>query len=222
MKTRVFGPQALVFAAMFMLFAIGAMAQVECVWYFNDGPQSVVDGEWTDSLIGPLWEHMGPNAIDADDFSCSVMDLPPDQVPIWACSDPDNENYVEQHWWAEIWLGNNYEDMSEPVTATLGLGTCGPNGSFQAISPPVTSFVTAYMGDYDCGAMYMFDFGIMDLVQPGGASLILRIVYEGEAGDTHIHWDGWNAPSALHCAPGTTAARESSWSLIKALYRAQP
>ena len=81
MKIKALATRTLVFAALLMVFACGATAQVEYVWYFNDGPQGATDGTWTDSGMGILWEHMGPTDIEADDYSCSMMDLPPDEVP---------------------------------------------------------------------------------------------------------------------------------------------
>ena len=63
---------------------------------------------------------------------------------------------------------------------------------------------------------YIFDFGVIDLY-PALASIILKIIYYGPLGDTHIYWASEACPTGLYSdAPVPTES--STWGKIKALY----
>lgn len=202
-----------------LLFLLPALASAQAIsWFVNDGP----DGwgyAWGDLAIGPFWEAMAPDAIAPGDIDCRLADLPylPWSAAYWACTAPLALNLSGFSFWADLYLSNNYEGHSNPVTVTLGTGTCGQEQSFVAIGGPVALNIVDYDPEMDCGFLYRFDFGIIDPLALSGQSLVLKIEYAGLAGDGHIYWDGECCPSALACEPGTAAA-ETSFGVVKALY----
>ncbi len=208
-KTRV---AAAICAALILIPGL-AMGQAFS-WYVDDGPD--VGGYiWSDTAYGPFWEWMGAAAFGPD---CVWTDLPDAPTYYWACSDPQFFDYSGYEFWADIYLGNNWPDHSNPVTVTLGTGVCGDAQTFVAFGQPVTVNVVDYDATGEnCGFLYRFDFGIIGDLILNGESLIMRIGYTGEAFDTHIYWDSDCCPTALHCEEGT-AADENTWSAVKALY----
>ncbi len=207
-KTRV---AALVMAAMLLTPAL--VVGQEFSWYIDNGPDG--DYIWTDTTMAPFWEWMGAPSFAP---TCAYTDMPNEPIFYWACSDPIYFDYSGYDFWANLYLGNNWPDHSNPVHVTLGYGVCGDPQSFVAIGPAVTVSVVDYdPTGADCGFLYRFDFGVLGMLILNGESLILKIGYSGEAYDTHIYWDSECCPSALHAEEGT-GVDESTWSSVKALY----
>ena len=63
----------------------------------------------------------------------------------------------------------------------------------------------------------MFDFGTPALLALINNAIIVEITYTGQAGDTHIYWDGQCCPSALY-ADCTVPVEERTWGNVKQLY----
>ncbi len=202
--------------ALTLLIPAASLAQ-EASWFFNDGPDGLY--MWEDTAIGPFWEYMGPDLLGPQ-TECSWTDLLTGQYyqPYYACSEEMNTVFVDKHFWAEIYLDDSWNLPSGPVSATLGTGVCGQEGSFAAVAGPVW-VNPIYSGTWDCGLMYTFDFGVLAELIVANASLIVKIDHPtDDGGTTHIFWDSECCPSALHMAPGT-AVRGESWSSVKGLYR---
>lgn len=202
-----------------VLFLLPTLAGAQAIsWFINDGPDSG-GYAWTDAAIGPFWEAMAPDAIAPGDVDCRMADLPllPWAAAYWACTAPLALDLSGFSFWADLYLSNNYEGHSNPVTVTLGTGSCGQEQSFVAIGSPVTLNLVDYDPEMDCGFLYHFDFGVIETLVLSGQSLILKIEYAGLEGDGHIFWDSECCPSALACEPGTPAA-ETSFGVVKSLY----
>ncbi len=203
--------------ALTLLLALPALASAQAIsWFINDGPDTG-GFAWSDVAIGPAWEAAAPDAIEPGDLVCRAADLPWAPDIYWACTAPLALSFTHYSFWADLYLSNNFADHSNPVTATLGTGTCGLAQSFVAIAGPITLDLVDFDPELDCGLLYHFDFGVVPDFALSGQSLILKIEYAGAEGDGHIFWDGECCPSALACEPGTPAA-ETSFGLVKSLY----
>ena len=205
-------------ACVLLIALAGPAAAQDFTWFINDGP----DGSylWTDTGIGPFWEAMAVDAIEPGDVICTYTDLPvvgDGVLAYYACTAPQTHDFSNYSFWADLYLSNNYVDHSNPVTVTLGTGTCGQEPSFVAVGNPVTLDLVDFDPELDCGVAYHFDFGVVATLPLNGESLILKIEYAGIAYDGHIFWDSECCPSALGCEEGT-AALPTSFSLVKSLY----
>ena len=68
------------------------------------------------------------------------------------------------------------------------------------------------------GTKYVFDYGVIPVLNLFNESLMVEITYTDPMGDTHVYWDSPSWPSAL-LADGTVPNRRTTWGNIKALYR---
>jgi len=187
-----------VIATVFCLgLAAGASAQ-DFTWHFDD-----VDGPsngWGDNPPGmPYYEYMFDGAPEDDD--CSWIDLPTVTWPDWyyAHSYPENFDFSGFHFWADVWLANNYDDLPNDVEIELWRGYPDGGGTFLA-SDIVT--VTNQLVIGECGEMYTFDFGTIQDLYLVDEPLVLVIKCIGVDYNTHIYWDSWDSPSALHAEAG--------------------
>lgn len=193
--------------------AISASAfAAELSWYVDDGPDAG-GWKWSDITIGPFWEYMTVTVPEDDE--CSIADLPwppPDGVAYHACTPLLTDDYSGYDFWAELWLANNYEDSSSPVTVELWRGAPAALGTRLAqTSITVTS--------YPDPELYVVTFGAIDPLVLTGESLIVKIIYGGQPGDTHIYWDALSCPTGLFGELVGTPNVPTSWSQIKAVYR---
>jgi hypothetical protein len=187
-------------------------------WFVNDGPD--VTYLWEDTSIGTFWEAMAVDAIEPGDLTCTYTDLPvvaDGVLAYYACTAPQTYDFSDYSFWADLYLSNNYVDHSNPVTVTLGTGTCGQEGSFIAVAGPITLDLVDFNPELDCGIAYHFDLGVVASLPLNGESLILKIEYAGIAYDGHIFWDSECCPSALACEHGTPV-ETMNFGSVKALY----
>ena len=182
-------------------------------WYVDDGPDAPASSRWSDVTLGPDWEYM--TVTMPEDDLCSIADLPwppPPGVAYHACTPLLDADFTGYAFWAELWLVNNYDGHSNPVTVELYRGLPSVPGAFLASgSISVTS--------YPDPEMYMVNFGVFDPLVLTGESLIIKIIYEGEPGDTHIYWDAMDCPTGLFGEFIETPVEPVSWSRIKVEYR---
>ena len=76
---------------------------------------------------------MSRRSASATDGSLSVAD---GVLAYYACTAPQTYDFSDYSFWADLYLSNNYADHSNPVTATLGTGVCGQEGSFTTVAGP--------------------------------------------------------------------------------------
>jgi hypothetical protein len=192
-----------------MVAASTAGAQ-DVSWFIDDGPDAG-GYRWSDVSMGPLWEHMHAAALEDD--ACSLADLPypPPTNEYFACTPLLTVDYGGYAFWAELWLANNYPDHSNPVTVELRRGApMAPGELLASANVSVTNYLTP--------AKYTFAFGGFDMLILANQSLVLRIVYTGEAGDAHVYWDSFDCPSALHGELVSVPLELESWGRIKATF----
>jgi hypothetical protein len=141
------------------------------------------------------WEHMDFGLLP----ECIYQDLDT-QNPYYAASYPLVADYSGYRFYAEIWMANNYTGQSELVTAELRRGQWGEEGTLLASA---SVEVISYMAASDHGQPYTFDFGTIEDLVLDDEAIVVKILYLGTPGDTHIYWNGEECPSALHAqAPG--------------------
>ncbi len=121
----------------------------------------------------------------------------------------DVGDYSGFHFWADIWFANNYAGANT-ITVELRRGAWMNQGTLIASA---TGTVTNVMP----GALYTFNFGVIPTLVLNNESLIVKIIYTGMSGDTHIYWDQPNYPSALN-ADREVPTGAATWGKIKALY----
>lgn len=200
----------LVLLAAISLFAVPMPAQAEgnlgsIAWYCDNLGNPV----WGDGT-GPSQHFWEPMHETPSFGSVSICDLDPVN-PFYACSPAYDRVFYGTHFWAEIWLGNNYRPIvPRQVDAELYTGSWGQPGIKVASA-------TVMVTDSMPGAKYVFDFGVQD-VYLTTYQLILKIIYYGPLGDTHIYWDNESYPTAVH-AEGFVSVESATWGRIKALYR---
>jgi len=157
----------------------------------------------------PHWEWMTlfPDVNSAGPY----QDLDPDN-PYYACFPPVTGNWGVYRFGATIWFANNYEDSHNTVVVELRKGSWYNEGMLLATDSAVVDNAMPaksygfYFGVH-WGPSMIFD----------DESLVVKIVYLGPGGDTHIYWDGPNYPSHLY-GGATTATEKATWGRIKALY----
>jgi hypothetical protein len=168
-------------------------------WFFDDADPP----GWGSST--PYWEAMGLYNLDG-----SVQDLDPFH-PYYACTEPLTANLSNLDLTTEIWFANNYASQN-PVVIELRRGTWGNEGTVLADD---TLMVTNTMPTV---SSYVSDFGFIPGLVLNNESLIVKIIYLGPPGDTHIYWDDPDHPSMLRDG-GTNPTEPSTWGRVKALYR---
>lgn len=186
-------------------------------WFFNDGP--CPSYQWGDSdpiLGGPYWEWMDSLAIGPADSLCGIADVLNPPQEFYATSQVASNETWWCHFWAEIYLSNNYANHNNPVHAALGYGTPGNTASFVQVAPTVTVNVTNLTPG--CGIPYIFDFAIPASFTLVNQALMVKIWIDVPPGDVHIYWDSPCCPSALY-ADCTVPVEEKTWGTIKELYR---
>ena len=156
-------------------------------WYFDD---TGVTG-WGQTYTPPKWEWMDYGPLP----DCHYQDLDVEN-PYYACSPPLSGDYSGHRFYAEIWLDNNYPDHANAVTLELRRGSWGNQGTLLASA---TTDCITYMGNPPPGK-YLYDFGVIENLNLQDESLIVKIIYTGEPGDTHLYWDGPECPSGLRAA----------------------
>lgn len=186
------------------------------VWYINNGPGTLYQWGDSDPQLGAFWEWMNSMAIAPCDTLCAVADvLQPPQEYYATCTVQYSCTFW-CHFWAELYLSNNYPDHNNPVYAALGVGTPGNAGSFVQVSTTVTVNVTNLTPT--CGIPYIFDFGIVPSFTLSNQALMLKIWTTVPPGDVHIYWDSECCPSALY-SDCTLPVEETTWGSIKNLYQ---
>ncbi len=159
-------------------------------WYFDD---TGVTG-WGQTYTPPKWEWMDYGPLP----DCHYQDLDVEN-PYYACSPPLSGDYSGHRFYAEVWLDNNYPNHANAVTLELRRGSWGNQGTLLA---SVTNDCITYMGNPPPGK-YLYDFGLIENLNLQDESLIVKIIYTGEPGDTHLYWDGPECPSGLRAVgPG--------------------
>jgi hypothetical protein len=203
---------SLAIAALIVLCGTGAYG---ITWQFNDN-----EGHSHNWGHDPYLHYERMFAGAAEDDSCSFIDVAHVNwgYAYWAYSEPSFEDYSGHRFWAEIWFGDNYSGPN-PVQVELWKGV--------APSPTVLLASTVVIVDTplgECGYRYVADFGIIPDCQLQDESILVRIQCIGNDYTTHIYWDSYDSPSALHIDDVGTAAGEShiqadSWGRVKALYQ---
>jgi hypothetical protein len=178
----------------------GVRANPIATWTIEDGSPP----GWGSGI--PYWELM--SLLGGTDLG-TYQDLDPDNA-YYAYSDPMTANMDYYRVEAILWLANNY-DSQNAVVVELRKGTWGNEGSLLADDTVTVSNTEPPQG-------YDFDFGVISSLDLSAESLILKIVYLGPGGDTHVYWDSPDCWSYMW-AYGPVAAERSTWGRIKALYR---
>jgi hypothetical protein len=139
----------------------------------------------------------------------SFVDLDPNH-PYFASTGAYDRVFWDKHFWAELWLANNYTPVV-PRTVVVELWTGDwENPVFHAAS------ASAVVDNAPPAQRYVFDFGVIDLYATT-YTIILKIIYNGPLGDTHIYWANASYPTGLYSnAPVPVAP--STWGKIKAMY----
>jgi hypothetical protein len=174
------------------------------VWYCDDS--GAVGWGQTGWAFPPQWEWMDAGPLNG---TLPYYDLDPVN-PYYACTGPLTADYSGYQFFAEIWLANNYVASANKVTAELRIGGWYNQGTFVAAA---SDTVVNPMP----GQKYTFDFGTIPVMVLTNQALVVKIIYFGPAGDTHIYWDLTNYPSALR-AEETIAVEEATWGAIKSLF----
>jgi hypothetical protein len=212
---RASGIVVCVVAALLVLPGVGQSRPATAVWYFNDGPHSTWQWADSDPQLGVFWEWMSPTAIAPADTVCGAADVLQPPQEYYAAAAVQASDIYWCHFWAVIYLSNNYADHNNPVYAALGYGTPGNAASFVQVSATATVNVTNFtMG---CGVPYTFDFAVPPSFTLTNQSLIIKIWTTIPPGDVHVYWDSVCCPSALY-ADCTVPAEGDSWGRIKHLY----
>lgn len=172
-------------------------------WYFDDS--GVVGWGQNGWANPPQWEWMDAGPLAG---TLPYYDLDP-QNPYYACSSVLTADFSGFRFWADIWFANNYAGANT-ITVELRRGGWLNQGTLIASA---TGTVTNIMP----GALYTFDFGVIPTLVLNNESLIVKIIYTGMSGDTHIYWDLSTAPSALN-ADREVPVDAATWGKIKALY----
>ena len=192
-------------AAAFAVFCfLATPAAGQLAWHvenFGDpiwGPHSVPPDFWEPMAIYPIYEP-----------TCSFVDLDPDN-PYFAFSETTDRIFRNTHFWAKLWLANNYVPVvPRQVDVELWLG-----GQYNPIV--LHASASAMVTNAAPAQPYIFDFGILDLY-PALGNIILKIIYYGPLGDTHIYWANESCPTGLY-TDAPVPAEPSTWGKIKALY----
>jgi hypothetical protein len=193
-------------AAVFLVFCfLATPVAAQLSWKVENAGDPVWGGS------GPpnpdYWEQMAVYPVYGP--SCSFVDLDPDN-PYFAISGAYDRVFRNTHFWAELWLANNFIPVV-PRQVDVELWTGGwYNPVYLAASASAT------VNNAAPAQKYTFDFGIIDL-HVTTYSIILKIIYYGPLGDTHIYWANASCPTGLYSdAPVPTES--STWGKIKALY----
>ncbi len=159
-------------------------------WYFDDTGTA----GWGQTYTPPYWEWMNAGPLP----ECIMYDLDVEN-PYYACSNPLTEDYSGYLFYAELWMDNNYEDHTSPVTLELRRGGWNNQGTLVASA---TGYCVTYMDGPPTGK-YLYNFGVIPDLNLDDESLVIKIIYTGQPGDTHIYWHGDDCPSGLHAVgPG--------------------
>jgi hypothetical protein len=140
----------------------------------------------------------------------SFVDLDPNN-PYFASSGAYDRVFRSTHFWAELWLANNFTPVV-PRQVDVELWT----GDWQL---PVTfvASASATVNNAPPAQKYVFDFGTIDLYATT-YTIILKIIYTGPLGDTHIYWANASYPTGLY-SDAPVPVDPSTWGRIKSLYR---
>jgi len=182
------------------VFSFSVQANPIAAWTIQDG----FPPGWGSGI--PYWELM---SLDGGTGLGTYQDLDPEN-PYYAYTEPLTANMDYYRVQAVLCFANNYI-WSNAVVVELRKGTWGNEGTLLA-DDTVTVSNTAPAQGYD------FDFGVIPSLDLDNESLILKIVYLGPVGDTHVYWDSGDFWSYMW-AYGPVAVEPSTWGRIKALYR---
>ncbi len=202
-------------AAVVLMATVSLSRPPTAVWYFNDGPHGTWQWADSDPQLGQFWEWMDPLAIAPEDTVCASADVLQPPQEYYATTQVIASDVYWCHFWAVIYLSNNYPNHSNPVHAALGYGTPGNAASFVQVGATVTVNVTNFT--VGCGMPYTFNFGVPPSFAVNNQSLIVKFWTTVPPGDVHVYWDSPCCPSALY-ADCTVPADQDSWGKIKALY----
>jgi hypothetical protein len=192
-------------AAFIVICALAAPAAGQLTWYAQNigepiwGPHGGANPDFWEPM--DVLPYFGPE--------CSFVDLDPEN-PYFAFSGGTDRIFRNTHFWAELWLANNFIPVvPRQVDVELWLGGhYNPVVFVASASVMVTNAAPAQQ--------YIFDFGAMDLY-PATASIILKIIYYGPLGDTHIYWASESCPTGLY-SDAPVPVKPSTWGKIKALF----
>ena len=192
-------------AAFFVIGALAAPAAAQLTWYAENfgepiwGPHSVPPDFWEPMNETPIY--WGPE--------CSFVDLDPEN-PYWTYSGWTDRIFRDTHFWAELWLANNFVPVvPRQVDVELWLGDDNNPVAFVASASVMVNNAAP-------AQQYIFDFGAMDLY-PALAAILLKIIYYGPLGDTHIYWASESCPTGLY-SDAPVPVEPSTWGKVKALY----
>jgi hypothetical protein len=167
---------------------------------------------WGQDSMGnpPYWEWMNlyPDIVNAS----GPQDLNP-YFPYYACTPAMTENWGAHELGAVIFFANNYEESQNLVVVELRKGTWYNEGTLLASD-------SAIVDNAAPAKSYHFDFGTHwgPSLSFNNESLVIKILYFGPGGDTHIYWDTPEHWSHMY-AGATSPVQPTTWGRIKALYK---
>ena len=192
-------------AAFFVLCLLAAPAAGQLNWYVETWGDPV----WGDSGGGNhvFWEPMNEVPIFGP---VSFVDLDPGNAYFASTGNYDRVFWAT-HFWAELWLANNFSPVvPRQVDVELWTGDWeNPVTLAASASATVTNAAPAQK--------YVFNFGVIDLFVTT-YTIILKIIYNGPLGDTHIYWANASCPSGLY-SDAPVPVELSTWGRIKSLYQ---
>ena len=192
-------------AAFFILCFIAAPATAQLNWYVENYGNPV----WGDIGGGNrvFWEPMHVVPIFGP---VSFVDLDPGNAYFASTGNYDRV-FWSTHFWAELWLANNFSPVV-PRQVDVELWT----GDWEL---PVTfvASASATVNNAAPAQQYVFDFGVIDLFATT-YTIILKIIYNGPLGDTHIYWANASYPSGLY-SDAPVPVEPSTWGKIKSMYQ---
>jgi hypothetical protein len=187
----------------FLAVPMAATAAVT-TWYFDDS--GVVGWGQNGWANPPQWEWMDAGPLNG---TLPYYDLDPVN-PYYGCTSSLTGDFSGFRFWADIWFANNYPGANG-ITVELRRGGWYNQGTLIASA---SATVTNTMPTVN---LYTFNFGVIPTLVLNNESLVVKIIYSGPVGDTHIYWDLPNYPSALN-ADSEVPVDPATWGKIKALY----
>jgi hypothetical protein len=178
--------------------AVTGHANPIMAWGFDDAPPA----GWGTGT--PYWEWMGYFSQEG-----SFQDLDPNN-PYYACTEMMTLDWSNSHMGTRIWFANNYGSQNT-VVIQLRRGAWNNEGSLLASD-------TVIVNNMMPAQAYDSDFGVVPHLDLVDESFVVKIIYFGPLGDTHVYWDDPTYYSFLWADP-STAAQPTTWGRIKALYQ---
>jgi hypothetical protein len=180
--------------------AVTSYANPIMAWVFDDAPPAGWGGNT------PYWELMGTYSLEG-----SFQDLD-SANPYYACTEPMTIDWSNSHMGTTIWFANNFVSANT-VVIQLRRGAWNNQGSLLASDTLIVNNVMP-------AAVYQSDFGVIPNLNLVNEAFVVKIIYLGPPGDTHIYWDDPTYSSFLW-ADTSTPTEPTTWGRVKALYADQ-